>query len=105
MYHDFATLEDLHAIRSGSTPDMIHVDGVDGFVRFFPGFRWQTQEVMKTYVFPFDNHYVAVVLALGEYDPDEIDDVLDAMAAGRHPDLTQETVSLMDLLVSSIQFE
>jgi hypothetical protein len=105
MYHDFATFEDLDALRSGSMPDMIHVDGVDGFVRFFPGFRWQTQEAMKTVVFPFDSHYVAVVLALGEYDPVEIDDILNEMATGRHPDLTQEFVLLMDLLASSIQFK
>jgi len=104
MHETFAAQEDLQAIRSQTMPDTISADGIVGFVRYLPGFRWQTQAVSKTYVFPFDDYYLAAVLILGSYDPAEIDNVVRQMEEGHHPDLIDPHVPLMDLLVSSIQF-
>lgn len=59
---------------------------------------------MKTYIFPFEDFYVAVVINLGAYDPTEVDSILLEMEAGSYPDLMNENVALMDFLVSSIRF-
>jgi len=104
-YDVFATLEDLEAIRSRSMPRLIRVDGVDGFLRYFPGLSMDTQAVYITYIFPFDTHYLATVLALGLYDPAQVNDIILQMEEGRHPDLANPDLPLFDQLVSSIRFK
>jgi hypothetical protein len=62
------------------------------------------QTIMKTYIFPFENHYVAAVINLGAYDPAEVDGILVEMEAGDHPDLFDLDVARMDELVASLVF-
>lgn len=104
-YDVFATQEDLQATQSHSMPRTISVDGLDGFIRYFPGLPMDTQAVYITYVFPFDTYYIAAVLALGLYDPAKVSHVILQMEEGRHPDLTSPDVPLFNQLVSSIRFE
>lgn len=103
-YEVFATKEDFESIGIRSMPNMITIDGVEGFIRFHPGIPMGLQSISKTSIFPFENHYVAAVQMLGAYDPAVIEEVLVDMEAGRHPDVMQENVFMMDHLVSSIQF-
>ena len=63
-----------------------------------------TSVSMQTYIFPFEEYYVAAVINLGAYDPTEVDSILLEMEAGSYPDLMNENVALMDFLVSSIRF-
>ena len=104
-YNVFATQEDLQATRMQSMPRMIRVDGIDGFIRFFPGLSMGKQPIYITYVFPFDTFYVAAVLALNQYDPAQVNDVILQMEEGRHPDLANPDLPLFNQLVSSIRFE
>lgn len=104
MYQDFAEPEDLAAVRQGRVDDPIQVDGVDGFIRYVPGFRMGGQDIAKTYVFPFDDYYVAAVLVIGVYSYDEVEQLLPQMQAGTHPDLQHPYVGLMEQLVRSIEF-
>jgi hypothetical protein len=103
-YEVFASPEDYEHVQDGSIPALLNVDGIPGFERFHPGIPMGMQMVMKTYIFPFEDHYVAAVINLGAYDPANVEDALLEMEAGRHPDLTQEEILLMDSLVSSIRF-
>ncbi len=103
-YEVFATQGDFEDIGAQTKPNMINIDGVEGFIRFHPGIPMGLQSVSKTYVFPFENYYVAAVQTLGAYEPAVIQEVLVEMEVGRHPDLMQEDVLMMDRLVSSIEF-
>lgn len=103
-YDVFATQEDFEAVRTHSIPNMIHNEGVAGFIRFHASLPMGLQWVSKAYVFPFETYYVAAVLTLDAYDPDKVDEIILELEEGRHPDLAQESVSLMDSLVSSIRF-
>ncbi len=103
-YEVFATPEDFEQVHARSMPNRINVDGVEGFVRFHPGIPMGMQSIMKTYVFPFDDYYVAAVINLGTYDPGKVDEILLEMDGGRHPDLMTENIAQLDLLVSSIRF-
>jgi len=70
-YDTFANLQDRDAVRNRTMPDMIEVDGVPGFVRVQPSaYSFGTRGVFKTYVFPFEDYYVAVVYTLGYFDFD-----------------------------------
>ncbi len=103
-YEVFATRGDFEGIGAQSEPNIINIDGADGFIRFHPGIPMGLQSVSKTYIFPFENHYVAAVQTLGAYEPVGIQEVVVEMEAGRHSDLMHENVFMMDRLVSSIQF-
>jgi hypothetical protein len=103
-YDVFASQEDLEAVRSQSIPNMIHNGDVAGFIRFHASLPMGMQWVSKAYIFPFETYYVAAVLTMDAYDPDDVDEIILEMEEGRHPDLAQESVSLMDTLVASIRF-
>lgn len=83
---------------------MINIDGVEGFIRFHTGIPMGSQSVSKTTIFPFENYYIAAVQTLGAYELAVIQEVLVEMEAGRHSDLMQEDVLMMDRLVSLIEF-
>ena len=104
-YDVFATEDDLRATRTESMARMISVDGIDGFIRYFPGLSMGTQAVHLTYIFPFDTYYLAAVLTLGQYDPAQVNDVILEMEQGRHPDLVNPDLLRFNKLVSSMQFE
>jgi len=104
-YDIFATKEDRDAVLRGTIPDMIEVNGIKGFVRFAPGLGMGLQNVYKEYVFPFDTYYVAVVYALGAYDPENVDVVIQRAKAGECPVTHVLGLQAMDFLAQSIQFQ
>ncbi len=104
MYQDFAEPKDLAAVRAGNVDIPVRVDGVDGFIRYEPGFPMGGQDIAKTYVFPFEDYYVAAVLTLGVCPYDQVEQNIIEMEAGRHPDIRFPYVPLMDNLVLSILF-
>ncbi len=108
MYETFATLQDRDAVRQGTMPDMITVDGVQGFTRFKPGFPMGGQSVYKTHVFPFDTYYVAVVYDLGSYgleDAAEVEAAIQRFKAGEYPADHLYYMQTMDILALSIEFQ
>lgn len=104
-YDVFSTQDDIGAVRNDSFNNMITVDKVPGFIRYHASLPMGMQYVSKTYVFPFETYYVAVVIRLGAYDPTEIGEVLREMENGTHPESNGESVLHMDALVSSIRFK
>ena len=104
-YEVFATQEDLQATRTQSMPRMIITDGIDGFIRYFPGISMGEQPVYITYIFPFETSYLAAVLTLGQYDPAQVNDAILQMEEGSHPDLTNPDLPRFSELVSSIRFK
>lgn len=103
-YEVFASPIDFERVENGSISNLFDADGVQGFVRYHRGIPMGKQMVLKTYIFPFENAYIAVVINIGAYDPAEVDNIILEMDAGRHPDILNENVALMDSLVSSIRF-
>jgi hypothetical protein len=103
-YEIFATVEDLQSTSERRMPNMVAVDGVDGFIRYTPGLSMGTQPVYLTYVFPFETYYVAAVLSLGMYDPSVVSEIVLELAAGQQPDLGNPDVALFNSLVFSIHF-
>jgi hypothetical protein len=104
-YEVFATDEDFLAVQSRSVSHLMVVDSVPGLIRYSPGLSMGTQPIHLAYVFPFETHYLAVVLTLGQYDPDLVDDVILQMQEGRHPDLAAPEIPLFAELVASMQFQ
>jgi hypothetical protein len=106
-YDTFATREDWEAVQNNLVPELIEVDGVKGFVRVKPAtFCFQNCFVFKTFIFPFDTHYVAVVYNVGAYDADaDLDRIIQRLEAGEIPTDRQAQVEAMDRLVTSIQFQ
>lgn len=103
-YDVFATHADFEHVVAHSIPNPLNIDDVEGFVRYYPSLPMGMRIISQTYVFPFENYYVAAVLTLGAYDPADIEEILREMEEGRHPDLLHENVNLMEILVSSITF-
>ena len=104
-YDVFASQEDYENIQDGSFQNPVMIDGVKGFVRFHAGIPMGMQMIMKTYIFPFQDYYIAAVVNIGAYDPAQIEAILIKMESGDHPDLITEDIHLMDLMVSSIKFK
>ena len=104
MVERFATAEDRDAVRAGTMPDMITIDGVQGFVRIHPGMAMGAQNLYKTYVFPFDTYYVAVVYDLGAYWSEDVEAAVQALRVGEYSPEQLLGVQTMDALVASIQF-
>ena len=100
----FASEEDRDRVRDQSMPNPITVGGADGFIRFQKGLNYGTQLIHKVHIFPFESHYIAFVVIIGHFDPDNVDDAIRQMEIGAHPDLLHNNVRLMDYLVSSLQF-
>lgn len=103
-YQDFAEPDDLSALRERTIANPIQVHGVDGFVRYLPGLPMGGQTIAKTYVFPFEDYYVAAILELGVFPPDQVEQLLVEIEAGNHPSTTIPYVALMDELVQSVLF-
>jgi hypothetical protein len=111
MYDTFARPEDRDAVwagtmPTGAVPATIEVDGVQGFVRFksadFAFSRWW---VYKTFVFPGETDYVAVVYDLGFFDGDtDWDALIQDLGEGAYPPERQGTVALVDALAMSLKF-
>jgi hypothetical protein len=67
-YDTFAALEDRDALRGGTMPGALEVNGVPGFVRFQPSLCYGACWMYRTVVFPFETSYVAVVYKVGAYN-------------------------------------
>jgi hypothetical protein len=59
----------------------------------------------KTFVFPFETGYVAVVYRLGDYGPDADWDAPIRELEGAYPPQVQEMVALFDALAISARFQ
>lgn len=103
-YDTFADEDDFQALQSGTLVGNLQAGSANGFVRYHAGISMGSQVIMKTYLFPFENYYVAGVVNLGVYDPDLLQGILAEMEAGTHPDLEQVAVRQMDELVQSLVF-
>jgi len=104
-YDKFARLEDRDAVRDDTAANMIEVNGVKGFIRFWPGLSYGNIPIYKTYVFPFENTYVAVVYNLGAFDPAEVDRSIQEFQAGKYPADQLAPLEMMDFLANSLRFE
>ena len=104
MVEKFATLKDRDAVRAGTMPDMIIIDGVQGFVRIHAGMPMGSQTLSKTYIFPFDTYYIAVVYDLGGYWPEDVEAAIEELRVGEYAPDQVYGVQTVDDLVSSIQF-
>lgn len=105
-YDRFASTKDRDALRSHQMAGEIEVDGKAGFVRFYPsmfGYEDQPQIFYKTWVFPFENDYVAVVYNLGAYEGDTAGN-LARLESGFYPDGRPLDTGLFDQVAGSIRF-
>lgn len=107
-YETFATLADRDAVREGTGPDLIEVNGVTGLMRIKASdLCMGACSVYRTFVFPFETYYVAVVYDLGAFDYDNTDweSLLQDFRAGKYQPEQQADVAAMDYLVSTLHFQ
>jgi hypothetical protein len=112
MVDTFAGPEDHDAIQNGTIPagtgpGTIVVNGVQGFVRFKPAdFGYDRRDLYKTFVFPFETGYVAIVYHLGDFDADtDWDALIQDLTEGAYPPEQRSTVALVDALAMSLKFQ
>ena len=105
-YDRFARPEDRDALRNGTLPDVIEVNGVQGFVRFQPAdLCFDTCTLYKTIVFPFATDYIAIVCKVGDYGAGtDWNALAQALRAGEYPGERQAQVAMTDWLAQSIHF-
>jgi hypothetical protein len=105
-YDIFAKPEDRDAVRNGTLPNVIEANGVKGFVRFKPSdYSFGARTLFKTFVYPFETGYVAVVYALGDYDAaSDRDALIQDFEKGAYPPELQGMVALVDALATSLKF-
>jgi len=104
-YDKFASLKDRDAVRNHTAASMIEINGVEGFIRFWPGLSYGNIPIYKTYVLPFENHYIAVIYKLGVFDPAEVDSAIQEFQAGRYPTDRLAPLEMMDFLATSLRFK
>lgn len=104
-YEVFGGEGDLKQLETGAVSDIINAGNSQGFVRYHAGIPMGMQMIMKTYVFPFENHYVAAVINLGAFEPSDREAIIAELEKGDHSSLSKEDVLVMDDLVSSLIFE
>ena len=105
-YDTFAKKVDWENVMRGTASDVIEVNGVKGFRRIQKSsLCYGDCMVYKTYVFPFESYYIAVVYSLGAYRYDaDWETLIQELRTQRYPLDRQVNVALMDALASSIQF-
>lgn len=104
-YDTFAALEDRDALRGGTMPGALEVNGVPGFVRFQPSLCYGACWMYRTVVFPFETSYVAVVYKVGAYNVEADWSALEqALQDGAYPPERRRTVATMDWLAQSLRF-
>jgi hypothetical protein len=109
-YETLATARDYDAVRGGAPAQpFATAAGATGLTRIQPSaYPLGTQSVFKTWVFPFRDHYVAVVLKLGDFPADALDAVLPKLqaadAARDFPPEQQARVDQFDQLARSLEF-
>ena len=103
----FARPKDRDATFSGAMPGTIEVDGVKGFVRLKPSeISLGGKTIYKTFVFPYETHYLAVVYTLDYFYPGtDWDAQFQALAAGAYPPELHRMVALVEALAMSLKFE
>jgi len=85
---------------------MIEVNGIKGFInKILARLSYGSIPIYKTYVFPFENYYVAAVYNLGNFDPDEVDRSIQEFQAGEYPADRRVPLEMMDFLANSLRFE
>jgi hypothetical protein len=109
MYDTYARPEDRDAVRNGTMPGAIEVDGAQGFVRFKPAnFGFDRRAMYKTYVFPFETDYVAIVYDLGDFGADtDWDALIQDLSEGAYPypPEQQRTIAWVDAMATSLRFQ
>jgi len=105
-YDVFATVDDYRAVQAGTMPDTVEVAGATAFVRFGGSALCMGRcNVHRSIVFPFADHYVAVVSNVGAYDAAAgWNDLLPPLLAGVYPEDCRGYVSMMDWLAASLRF-
>ena len=104
-YDRFATHEDREALIQGSVPDMIEVDGVKGFIRFYEGGYAESPRVYKTYVFPFETSYIAVVHFLGVYNSEDASAFIEKIKTEGYPAELLPSAQAIDFMARTLQFK
>lgn len=103
----FASLEDRDALRDHAAAGEVEVGGIRGILRFMPsqwGYENQPQIVYKTWVFPFENHYLAVVYNLGAFDGDVNEWIL-RLQRDEYPIDQTPYIKMLDFLARSLRFQ
>ena len=105
-YDRFATAADRDALRAGTMPDALEINGVPAFVRFKGSDLCLGRcSLYKSIVFPFDDDYVAVVSKVEEYDAGaDWVALVEPLRAGKYPPEQKDLVAMMDWLAQSLRF-
>lgn len=106
-YETFATPADRETVRDGAAPNLIEMNGVRGLLRMKRADLCMGKcGIYRTFVFPFETYYVAVVYELGAFDYEaDWEAIFQDFQAGKYPPEQWTEVAAMDYLVSSLRFQ
>lgn len=103
----FASQVDRTALLDHALKNEVNINGTQGFLRY-QGSQWgyegQPQRFYKTYIFPFEEFYVAVIYTLGAYE-EESDLLIEKFEQNWLPEDRRQVAILMEELVNSLHFE
>ena len=104
-YDVFASEQDRDDLRLGLMENPIEVGGARGFVRYQPSLCYGDCSLFKTTIFPFDDHYIAIVVPVVRIGADEDwEDVAGRIEGGEMAAEVEPVVSAFDIVAQSLRF-
>jgi hypothetical protein len=106
-FERFASSDDRDSLRDHTIAGEVEVGSRPGILRFLPsrwGYENQPQIVYKTWVFPFENDYLAVVYNLGAFDG-SVNAWIQQFQRDEYPIDQAANVKIFDFLAQSLQFK
>jgi hypothetical protein len=100
----FANLEDWKNFQVGKLADSQPISGANGFSRIQVGISYGKVPVYKTYIYPKENGYLALVYTIGAYE-DDFESKAGEFKKGIYPPDKQADIALFDRIAGTLKLK
>lgn len=101
-YVKFMTAKELSAYRGNSLQGITPLPDGSGFTRYMAGWGYDTYPIFKTYTFPFEKDYTALVIDLGDFK-DEFEADLKRVQSGEISETVRARLPLFESMGASLR--
>ncbi len=103
-YVKFMTSKELSAYRGNTLEGITLLQDGLGFTRYMPGWGYETYPIFKTYTYPFDTDYTALVIKLGDFK-EEFETDLKRAQNGEISDSVRSLLPLFESMGDSLRVQ